>query len=123
MIFTGAKVFGTAFSTAYRQAATQTAKQSATQATRAPDIGITLDESAKILDIDLKEVTLDKIDDRYNKLFDINAKDKADSFYLQSKIYWAAERLKGELKAKEADRAAREAEKEAPKTDTPETKQ
>jgi import inner membrane translocase subunit TIM16 len=114
VIFTGAKVFGTAFSTAYRQAATQTAKQSVSQTNRARDTGITLDESAKILDIDLKECTLDKVDERYNKLFDINSKEKADSFYLQSKIYWAAERLKAELKAKEEEREAAKTEKETP---------
>jgi len=49
----------------------------------------------------LKNVTLDKVDDRYNYLFDVNSKEKANSFYLQSKIYWAAERLKSELKSKE----------------------
>lgn len=106
-------MFGRAFSEAYRQAAQQTAKQGAASSTRAHDNGITLDESAKILDIDLKSVTLDKIDERYNKLFDINSKEKADSFYLQSKIHWAAERLRNELKAK-----AEEAQ-EAQKSDSP----
>lgn len=101
-------MFGTAFASAYRQAATQGAKQSATQAARGKDIGITLDESAKILDIDLKNVTLDKIDERYNKLFDINSKEKADSFYIQSKVYWAAEKLKNELKAREMEREAKQ---------------
>ncbi|ODV75922.1 import motor complex subunit PAM16 [Cyberlindnera jadinii NRRL Y-1542] len=108
VLFTGAKVFGTAFTTAYRQAATQTAKQSATQANRARDTGITLDESAKILDVDLKNTTLEQVEERYQKMFDINSKEKADSFYLQSKIYWAAERLKSEFKAQEAERAAGE---------------
>ncbi|KAH3678331.1 hypothetical protein WICMUC_001564 [Wickerhamomyces mucosus] len=108
VIFTGAQVFGRAFTEAYRQAATQTAKQSATTANKARDIGIGLDESAKILDIDLKNVTLDKIDERYNYLFEINSKEKANSFYVQSKVYWAAERLKAELKAREAERAAKE---------------
>lgn len=106
MVFTGAQVFGRAFSEAYRQAATQTTKQSASTANRARDIGISLDESAKILDIDLKNVTLEKIDEKYNYLFNVNSKEQADSFYVQSKVYWAAERLKAELKAKQADAAA-----------------
>ncbi|KAH3681182.1 hypothetical protein WICPIJ_007877 [Wickerhamomyces pijperi] len=101
VVFTGAQVFGRAFSEAYRQAATQTTKQAASSASKAREIGISLDESAKILDIDLKNVTLDKIDEKYNYLFNVNSKEQADSFYVQSKVYWAAERLKAELKAKQ----------------------
>lgn len=102
-------MFGRAFSEAYRQAAQQTAKQSASSAGKAAqNLGITLDESSKILDVDLKNVSLDKIDERYNYLFDVNSKEKANSFYLQSKIYWAAERLKSELKEKEAAAKAKD---------------
>lgn len=54
------------------------------------------------MDVDLKNVSIDKVDERYNYLFDVNSKEKANSFYLQSKIYWAAERLKSELKEKDA---------------------
>lgn len=124
VVFTGAKVFGRAFTEAYRQAAQQTSKQSASAAAnKAADIGISLDESAKILDLDLKSggITLDKIDEKYNYLFDINAKEKAGSFYLQSKVYWAAERLKSELKAKEALKAETEQQKGEP-GESPEAK-
>lgn len=125
VVFTGAKVFGRAFTEAYRQAAQQTSKQTATAAAnKAADLGISLDESAKILDLDLKSgnITLDKIDEKYNYLFDINSKDKAGSFYLQSKVYWAAERLKSELKAREAQKAEAAAEKEIKKDEPTETK-
>ncbi|QGN14339.1 mitochondrial import inner membrane translocase subunit TIM16 [Kluyveromyces marxianus] len=106
VIFTGAQVFGRAFAEAYRQAASQTAKQSA-NASRARGAsaeygGITLDESSKILNIENeKDMNLDKINERFKYLFDVNDKDKGGSFYLQSKIYRAAERLKYELAQKE----------------------
>ncbi|CCH45537.1 Mitochondrial import inner membrane translocase subunit TIM16 [Wickerhamomyces ciferrii] len=120
VIFTGAQVFGRAFTEAYRQAATQTAKQSSSSTAKAArDFGITLDESSKILDVDLKNVTLDKIDEKYNYLFDVNGKEKANSFYLQSKVYWAAERLKGELKAKEEAKNAKSETKEEGTQDQP----
>lgn len=102
VIFTGAQVFGRAFTEAYKQAAAQTAKQTAnaarTRGSNAEYGGITLDESSKILNIEEeKDMNLDKIEERFKYLFDINDKEKGGSFYLQSKIYRAAERLKYEL--------------------------
>ncbi|KAK5780724.1 import motor complex subunit PAM16 PWA37_003375 [Arxiozyma heterogenica] len=109
VIITGAQVFGKAFSAAYKQAAAQSVKQSATQANRRRTAkeeygGITLDESCKILNIEPNNsdsFSLDNINKRFNYLFDVNSKDKGGSFYLQSKIYRAAERLKWELKQQE----------------------
>ncbi|QEU62545.1 Pam16 [Kluyveromyces lactis] len=106
VIFTGAQVFGRAFAESYRQAAAQTAKQTANasrgRGASAEYGGITLDESSKILNIENeKDMNLDKINERFKYLFEINDKEKGGSFYLQSKIYRAAERLKYELAEKE----------------------
>lgn len=109
VIITGAQVFGKAFSAAYKQAAAQSVKQGAFQANRRRTAeeeygGITLDESCKILNIEPNNsdsFSLDNINRRFNYLFDVNSKDKGGSFYLQSKIYRAAERLKWELKQQE----------------------
>ena len=110
VIFTGAQVFGRAFTEAYKQAAAQTAKQTAnaarTRGSNAEYGCITLDESSKILNIEEeKDMNLDKIEERFKYLFDINDKEKGGSFYLQSKIYRAAERLKYELAQSEKQNA------------------
>lgn len=44
---------------------------------------------------------MDKINNRFNYLFEVNDKEKGGSFYLQSKVYRAAERLKWELAQRE----------------------
>lgn len=106
VVITGASVFGKAFAEAYRQAAAQSVKQGANaargRAASAEYGGITLDESSKILNIETdKDMNLDKIEQRFKYLFDVNEAEKGGSFYLQSKIYRAAERLKWELAQKE----------------------
>lgn len=106
VVITGASVFGKAFAEAYRQAAAQSVKQGA-NAARARSAsaeygGITLDESSKILNIETdKDLTPEKINERFKYLFEVNDAEKGGSFYLQSKIYRAAERLKWELAQKE----------------------
>lgn len=109
VIITGARVFGKAFSAAYKQAAAQSVRQGAAQTNRRRTAkeeygGITLDESCKILNIEPNNsdsLNLENINKRFDYLFDVNSKEKGGSFYLQSKIYRAAERLKWELRQRE----------------------
>lgn len=132
VIITGSRVFGKAFAEAYRQAASQSAKQGATEVNRRGGRsakqeygGITLDESCKILNIDPKNPAnvndLDVINKRFDYLFNVNDKDKGGSFYLQSKIYRAAERLKWEIKQKEKEESEAKGEMDsaAPKAEEP----
>lgn len=99
VIFTGATVFGKAFTEAYKQAA----KVSASSATsdgvsKATSVGgIPLEESCKILGLERKDLSFDKVDEKYNYLFDVNSKEKGNSFYLQSKVYYAMDTLRKEL--------------------------
>ncbi|KAF8357353.1 hypothetical protein PRIPAC_92348, partial [Pristionchus pacificus] len=59
-------------------------------------LGISLEESLKILDV--KEPLNEKeVKERYEFLFPLNDKTKGGSFYLQSKIYRAKERIDEEL--------------------------
>lgn len=105
VVVTGASVFGKAFAEAYRQEASQSVKQGpkAARSASAEYGGITLDESSKILNLeDQNELNRDKINSKFQYLFDINDKEKGGSFYLQSKIYRAAERLKYEIAQREA---------------------
>ncbi|CCE86238.1 Piso0_005897 [Millerozyma farinosa CBS 7064] len=100
VIFTGASVFGKAFTEAYKQAAKATAatSQSGGATAKASSIGgIQVSEALKILDLDRQDLTLDKIDDKYKYLFDVNSKEKGNSFYLQSKVYYAMDSLRKEL--------------------------
>ncbi|KAG0682811.1 mitochondrial import inner membrane translocase subunit TIM16 [Pichia californica] len=106
VIVTGARVFGRAFTEAYKEAAAATTAQQQTSgkdgakktSASSRDSGITLDESCKILDVDLSGLTLDKAQKKYDYLFDINSKEKGGSFYVQSKVYRAMERIKNEMK-------------------------
>lgn len=119
VVITGASVFGKAFAEAYRQAAAQSVKQGA-NAARARSAsaeygGITLDESSKILNIENdKDMTPEKINERFKYLFDVNDAEKGGSFYLQSKIYRAAERLKWELAQREKAKEPSEHSNETP---------
>ncbi|AMD19355.1 HBR454Cp [Eremothecium sinecaudum] len=111
VVFTGARVFGRAFTEAYKQAASQMVKQGATStaagksqnsASNVEYGGITLDEGCKILNIDKdKDMKLEKVEERFKYLFEANDVSKGGSFYLQSKIYRAAERIKWELAQRE----------------------
>lgn len=98
VIFTGAAVFGRAFTEAYKQAAKASATAQATGATKAKSVGgIPVDEALKILDIERKDLSQAGIDKKYEYLFEVNSKDKGNSFYLQSKVFYAMDSLKKEL--------------------------
>ncbi|KAI5954656.1 PAM16 [Candida jiufengensis] len=99
VIFTGASVFGRAFTEAYKQAAKASAAGAAAggPAKATSQGGISTDEALKILNLEKSEISLNKIDEKYNYLFDVNSKDQGNSFYLQSKIYYAMDTLKKEL--------------------------
>ncbi|CUM68178.1 uncharacterized protein PRCAT00005896001 [Priceomyces carsonii] len=98
VIFTGASVFGRAFSEAYKQAAKTSAAAASTGVKKSASVGgINVDEALKILDLERKDLSLDKIDEKYAYLFNMNSKEKGNSFYLQSKVYYAMDSLRKEL--------------------------
>ena len=62
--------------------------------------------------MDAVEKELENVMDRFKKLFDINDPQKGGSFYLQSKVLRARERIEMELKeGVEKEAAKKEAEK------------
>lgn len=69
--------------------------------------GLTLDEACKILNVKppqaaaAGEAQLETVMERFKKLFDINDPEKGGSFYLQSKILRARERIEMELRETE----------------------
>ena len=74
--------------------------------------GLTLDEACKILNVKPPQggkTDMEHVMERFKRLFDQNNPDKGGSFYLQSKVLRARERI--ELEVREAAEAAeREAE-------------
>ena len=69
--------------------------------------GLTLDEACKILNVKPPQGGKANMEDvlaRFKRLFDVNDPDKGGSFYLQSKVLRARERI--ELELREAEAAA-----------------
>lgn len=104
IILLGTQVVGRAFAKAIRQeyAASQEAakragggQQGATRAAANARTGITVEEAQQILNVE--EIESELIKKNYDYLFQANDKSKGGSFYLQSKIVRARERLDQEL--------------------------
>lgn len=108
VVLIGSRVLGRAFAEAYKQAsassAYQRAQAKAGNATggRSISSGMTLDEACKILDVQPpkggKMENPEQVMERFKKLFDANDPQKGGSFYLQSKVLRARERLEAEIK-------------------------
>ncbi|XP_053969367.1 mitochondrial import inner membrane translocase subunit Tim16 [Anastrepha ludens] len=106
IIMLGGQAIGRAFAKALKQeiAASQEAarrggggQQGEKRAEANARTGMTLEEAKQILNVDdLKD--LEKIVKNYEHLFAVNDKAKGGSFYLQSKVFRAKERIDTELK-------------------------
>lgn len=114
VVVTGTRVLGRAFVEAYKQAsasskyAAQAGKGNASGGNTFKSSGLTLDEACKILNVkppQAGEANLEAVTERFKKLFDLNDPQKGGSFYLQSKILRARERI--EMEIREAERKAK----------------
>ncbi|KAJ7392951.1 hypothetical protein OS493_008192 [Desmophyllum pertusum] len=108
IIILGGQVIGRAFAKALRQefqsgAATQQASKGAQEgAKRAASnsvMGVSVQEAKQILNV--QNVDLELIQKNYDHLYKINEKKAGGSFYLQSKVVRAKERLDEEFKMQE----------------------
>lgn len=69
--------------------------------------GMTLEEAKQILNVeDLKNV--ENITKSYEHLFNVNERSKGGSFYIQSKVFRAKERLDHEIKAQAENQKIKE---------------
>ena len=118
MVLVGSRVLGRAAVEAWRQASARS--QYARQLPGAGDSaannyassGLTLDEACKILNVKPPsggKANLDNVMERFKRLFDQNDPKKGGSFYLQSKILRARERIELEVR-KAAEKEEQEAE-------------
>ncbi|KAK7756288.1 mitochondrial import inner membrane translocase subunit TIM16 [Diatrype stigma] len=116
----GSRVVGRAFTEAYKQAqassnyARAQAKMNPNGAGARASItsGMTLDEACRILNVKPPQggqANMEEVLDRFKKLFDANDPQKGGSFYLQSKVLRARERIEAEVRPA-AEKAAQEAE-------------
>lgn len=110
IIMVGATAVGRAFTRALKQeiAASQQAAQragggreGAKSAATSAKSGITVEEAKQILNIKDQHIDPKELQEKYDFLFKINDKAKGGSFYLQSKVYRAKERLDAELAAQD----------------------
>ncbi|KAM0322559.1 hypothetical protein ACHAQA_009406 [Verticillium albo-atrum] len=110
IVFVGTRIVGRSFAAAYRQAqasseyARAQAKNGGTPGASTGGranlaTGMTLDEACRILNVKPPKdgVPPEEVFDRFKKLFDANNPEKGGSFYLQSKVLRARERLESEI--------------------------
>jgi import inner membrane translocase subunit TIM16 len=120
VVIVGTRVVGRAFAEAYKQASAASQYQRAQAKNGGGGLsgraslnsGMTLDEACKILNVKPPQGgkgDLDEVMERFKRLFDNNDPKKGGSFYLQSKILRARERLEAEIRPA-MDKAAQEAE-------------
>eukprot|EP00090_Calanus_glacialis_P028252 TRINITY_DN45438_c0_g1_i1.p1 TRINITY_DN45438_c0_g1~~TRINITY_DN45438_c0_g1_i1.p1 ORF type:complete len:127 (-),score=56.46 TRINITY_DN45438_c0_g1_i1:110-490(-) len=105
IIIAGSQVVGKAFANALRQeirlsqeAAKARGNQrtsSAAQAAETAKHGITIEEALQILNLD--KLDPETLQNNYEHLFEVNDKAKGGSFYIQSKVVRAKERLDQEI--------------------------
>ncbi|KAL8778846.1 MAG: hypothetical protein Q9203_001737 [Teloschistes exilis] len=110
-VVVGARVFGRAFAEAYRQAsasskysraAMDSGGSSSSHSNNLVSSGLTLDEACQILNVRSPQggkADMEEVMERFKRLYDVNDPTKGGSFYLQSKILRARERI--ELEAKQ----------------------
>ncbi|KAI0203629.1 Pam16-domain-containing protein [Astrocystis sublimbata] len=119
IVVTGTRVLGRAFGEAYKQAQASSnyARAQAKVNPNAPLArggagSMTLDEACKILNVKPPSgaaTNTEELMDRFKKLFDVNDPQKGGSFYLQSKVLRARERIEAEVRPA-IEKAAQEAE-------------
>ncbi|KAI4482864.1 hypothetical protein M0804_008717 [Polistes exclamans] len=106
IIITGSQVIGRAFARAIRQelaASKEAARQAgggekgARHAASNLRTGMTLDEALRILNVERPDQT-ELIKQKYKYLMEANDRSKGGSFYLQSKVVRAKERIDEEMK-------------------------
>ncbi|XP_067012197.2 mitochondrial import inner membrane translocase subunit Tim16 [Anabrus simplex] len=111
IVILGTQVVGRAFARALRQefAASQEAarragggQQGASRAAANARSGITLEEAQQILNVD--KLDPEQINKSFEHLFNANDKSKGGSFYIQSKIVRAKERLDKEIELQKSDK-------------------
>lgn len=105
----GTRVVGRAFAEAYKQASASSSYQRAQEKSGGASTsgrasiasGMTMQEAVNILNVKPPkggQADMEEVMDRFKRLFDANDPKKGGSFYLQSKILRARERIEAEVR-------------------------
>lgn len=119
IIVAGTQILGKAFARAIKQeyeASQEAARRLGNTQSRAERVantrvGLSLDEAKQILNI--SKLDKNEVQERFDRLFEANDKSKGGSFYIQSKIVRAKERLDLELQGLEKTEKPNEGSKES----------
>ncbi|KAJ3652066.1 hypothetical protein Zmor_018063 [Zophobas morio] len=122
LIIAGSQVIGRAFARAVKQeyeASQQAAQRLGQGKTRSERIannkvGLSLEEAKQILNV--SNLNKDEVTKRYESLFKANEKSSGGSFYLQSKVVRAKERIDMELAGENAAESPGKSAEESSKT-------
>ncbi|KAF2865967.1 Pam16-domain-containing protein [Massariosphaeria phaeospora] len=104
VVFTGARIVGRAVAESYRQAAATQKYAASTQKGGGGGFtssNITMEEACQILNVGpskMGQIDIEFVTERFKRLFDLNDPKKGGSFYLQSKILRARERIEREVR-------------------------
>lgn len=103
VVIVGTQVFGKAFISAWKQAAANSSRV-ATESSGSSvkdaitrTTGITVEEACQILNLKKENVKLEDVLSRHDQMFNNNDPKKGGSFYIQSKVLRAKERLEMEF--------------------------
>ncbi|CAJ0749944.1 5714_t:CDS:2, partial [Entrophospora sp. SA101] len=112
IIVIGSQILGKAFIEAYKQAVANASRNSGAAvnnggggSSRVLDAltrktGMTIDEACQILNVKKDIMNTDQITKNFDHLFKVNNTSTGGSFYIQSKVFRAKERIDMELAAK-----------------------
>ncbi|KAK6506031.1 mitochondrial import inner membrane translocase subunit TIM16 [Arthrobotrys conoides] len=129
IVTTGSRVVGRAFAEAYKQAnashkyaAAAAASGTANSYADRGFSGLSIDEACRILNVKtpdgngkLTGLTMEEVAAQYKRLYDANDPAKGGSFYIQSKVYRAKERITSQLGKTEMVNEEMAAARETPK--------
>ncbi|EPY54280.1 TIM23 translocase complex subunit Tim16 [Schizosaccharomyces cryophilus OY26] len=115
-IVVGSQVMSRAFIQAYKQMIANSSQQStgtsqernAEKAKVARRGEITIREAGDILSVKVDPLSKEELEQRFQRMFKINDPKEGGSFYIQSKVFRAHERLMEELKQKEPPESDRQ---------------
>ncbi|KAI9202139.1 Pam16-domain-containing protein [Polychytrium aggregatum] len=98
IVIVGSQILGKAFVEAFREASKKGAVAGASGARSAADVatrktGMSLDEAQQILAVRKENLTMEEVMKKYDHLFKANDPASGGTFYLQSKIVRAKERI------------------------------
>lgn len=113
VVIVGTQVFGKAFISAWRQAAANSSRVasestgSAVKDNITRTTGLSVSEACQILNVKKEALKLEEVTTRYKTMFENNDPAKGGSFYIQSKVHRAMERLEMEFSTSEGGAAGK----------------